>query len=82
MRINLPKEAFPSITQIEGWEIANSKPEDGMLFLRRKQPLTNYALRRLFRDAIVFAYCHEGGFHSWMHKPDLSDWEKANRELP
>jgi hypothetical protein len=52
-------EAFQDIPQIAGWKIANSKAEDGMLFLRRETPLTNYAMRRIFRDAIVFAYRHD-----------------------
>lgn len=75
VRINLTKEAIDEIEAVEGWWIAHRKPAKGMLFLRREQPLTNHALRRLFRDAIVFAHRRGGRFHSWMHKPDLSDWD-------
>lgn len=43
------------------------------MFLRREQPLTNAALRQLSREAVVLARAHDGGFRSWMHKPDLED---------
>ena len=46
-----------------------------MVFLRRYQPLTNKALRRLFRDAICIAHAGGGRFHSWLHAPELTPWD-------
>lgn len=74
IRLDLPREMLAKKLDIAGWRIAQ-KSDDGKLFLRREQPLTNIALRRLFREAIVLADGYEGRFHSWMHKPDLMDWD-------
>lgn len=74
IRLDLPPETLAQNLDFAGWRIAQMS-DDGMLFLRREQPLTNVALRRLFREALVLAHTNGGRFHSWMHKPDLTDWD-------
>ena len=74
VRLNIPAPIV-DIDEIKGWRVAKIKADDGMLFIRRDQPLTNYALRRMFRDALIVAHAHGGGFHSWMHTPMLMEWD-------
>lgn len=75
IRLNLSPEKCVRISNLPGWRVAKGR-EDGALFLRRKQPLTNSALRGLFRAALVLAYAHGGQFHSWMHEPHLDVWDR------
>ena len=72
IRLDLPPEQLAQVVDFPGWRVAE-KHDDGTLFLRREQPLTNAALRLLFREALVLAHTRGGRFHSWMHKPDLRD---------
>ena len=72
IRIDVPPERLTHDLDFPGWRIVLTT-DDGSLFLRREQPLTNAALRQLFREAVVLARAHGGGFRSWMHKPDLED---------
>jgi hypothetical protein len=74
IRLDLPQDQIAQILDVPGWRVAQ-KRDDGKLFLRREQPLTNAALRRLFREALVLAHTRGGRFQSWMHKPDLTDWD-------
>lgn len=41
----------------------------GALFLRRRQLLTDTAVRNLVRDAVELAYGVGGSFQSWAHAP-------------
>lgn len=75
MRLDLPAEAIAGLIQVEGWRIARADIEREMLFLRREQPLTNRALRLMFREALVLADAYGGRLHSWMHAPGLTEWE-------
>lgn len=72
IRIDVPPERLASGLDFPGWRVVKTT-DDGRVFLRREQPLTNAALRQLSREAVVLARAHGGGFRSWMHKPDLED---------
>ena len=74
VRIDLPVESIGDVAAVPGWRIAHVKPDDGMLFLRRIQRLTDKEVRAMFVEVLTFAHNHSGRFHSWTHKPELSDW--------
>jgi hypothetical protein len=57
-----------------GWRVAHIKSDDGMVFLRRNQPLTDDALKAMFTQVLALAIEYNGRFHSWMHAPELPDW--------
>ncbi len=75
VRVDLPAKVLSALTTVPGWRIAHVNIEREMLFLRREQPLTNRALRLMIREAVVLAHAHGGWVHSWMHAPDLADWD-------
>jgi hypothetical protein len=77
VRVDLPADTIANIREVPGWSVARTKPEEGMLFLRRTQPLTNSAMRSMFAEVITFAHGHSGKFHSWMHGADLPDWTEG-----
>jgi hypothetical protein len=76
IRIDVPVDVARAITDIVGWRIAETRPEVGMLFLRRLQPLTRDAVKTLIVDAITLAYEYGGQFHSWTHERELLDWNE------
>jgi hypothetical protein len=76
IRIDVPVDIARTVTEIGGWRIAEVRPEVGMLFLRRLQPLTRDAVRTLIVDAITLAYEYGGQFHSWTHERELLNWNE------
>jgi hypothetical protein len=75
IRIDVPLDVPPGADQIVGWRLAQARPERGMLFLRRTQPLTQAAVRALIADAVTLAFRYGGRFHSWTHERTLMDWK-------
>ena len=74
VRLNVDPKAASTFVAPLGWRVAHSKPDDGMVFLRRNQSLTDDALKAMFREVLALAIECNGRFHSWMHAPDLPDW--------
>jgi hypothetical protein len=74
VRVDIDPQGVPSFVAPSGWQIAHTKQDDGMVFLRRFQPLTDEALKAMFAEVLVLAIAHNGRFHSWMHTPELRDW--------
>ncbi|MDP1632587.1 MAG: hypothetical protein Q8L66_14320 [Caulobacter sp.] len=65
IRLNL--SSAPGSLDWEGWSLAKIDHELGAVFLRRRQPLTDDDLRRLFEDALTLSVRKDGQFHSWVH---------------
>jgi hypothetical protein len=74
VRIDAPAEVLDMIAEVPGWSVAKVKAQQGMLFLRRRQALTDDAVQSMFAELITLAHQHSGRFHSWMHEPDLVPW--------
>lgn len=76
IRIDVPPGVAASIAAVPDWRVAKVKADDGMLFLRRAQPLTRDAVRVLIADAVTLAHKFGGKFHSWTHERELLDFDK------
>ncbi len=74
VRLDIDPQSIPAFVAPSGWQVAHTKPDDGMVFLRRFQPLTDDALKAMFAEVLALAVAHNGRFHSWMHAPELRDW--------
>jgi hypothetical protein len=74
IRIDVPLGVAASITDVPHWRVAKVKPEVGMVFLRRFQPLTRDAVRGMIAEAVTLAFQYGGRFHSWTHERGLLDW--------
>jgi hypothetical protein len=70
IRLNLPAAALTD-ARFDGWTVAARDTGLGAVFLRRRQALTDSAVRRLFTDALTLAVQHGGRFHSWVHGDSL-----------
>lgn len=55
-----------------GWSVYRIDPQ-GMIYLRRRQPLTDEALRPMFAEVLTLAHVHNGQFWSWMHGSALDN---------
>ncbi len=75
VRIDLPVDAIAAVKAVAGWKIVHVNEADGMLFMRRFQPLSDNKVRAMFIEVVTFAFNRSGRFHSWMHKPDLTEWQ-------
>jgi hypothetical protein len=73
VRLDLPSKELTDFAIPVGWKLARLDCSNGMVFLRRVQPLRDEDLRALFAEALTFAFERDGRFHSWMHDP-LADW--------
>jgi hypothetical protein len=69
IRIDVAEDLVPTFAPPNGWVVAKIKPDGGMIFLRRYQPITRPAVRALIVEAITLAHQHGGRFHSWMRDP-------------
>jgi len=74
VRLDIDPRTASSFVAPSGWRLAHSKPEDGMVFLRRTQQLTDDALKTMFAEVLGIAIERNARFHSWMHAPNLPDW--------
>lgn len=74
VRVDVNPQSVATFVAPVGWRVAHTKPEDGMVYMRRTQPLTDEALRAMFAEVLTLADAHNGRFHSWLHGSDLSDW--------
>jgi hypothetical protein len=74
VRLDIDPQRVPTFVAPPGWQMAHTKPADGMVFLRRIQPLTDEALKAMFEEVLALAVAHNGRFHSWMHAPELRNW--------
>lgn len=74
VRIDLESERIAAFVPPSGWRVAHKKIDEGMVFMRRFQPLTDEAVEAMLIEVSTLAFRLKGRFHSWMHKPELSDW--------
>jgi hypothetical protein len=74
VRLDVDPRTASTFAAPSRWRLAHTKPDDGMVFLRRNQPLTDDALKAMFAEVLALAIERNGRFHSWIHAPDLSDW--------
>jgi hypothetical protein len=74
VRLDVDPQSIAAFAAPVGWRIAHTKPDDGMVFLRRAQPLTDEALKAMFVEVLTLADANNGRFHSWLHGSDLRDW--------
>ncbi|MFT3728891.1 MAG: hypothetical protein QM759_13795 [Terricaulis sp.] len=74
VRLDIDPQSLPDFLVPPGWSIAHTKPEDGIVFLRRMQPLSDEALKAMFAEILALAVRHQGRFQSWAHGSDLRDW--------
>ncbi|HTU00096.1 MAG TPA: hypothetical protein VMF58_18745 [Rhizomicrobium sp.] len=73
-RLDIDPQRISTFAAPAGWKIVHTKP-NGMVFMRRKQPLTDEAVRGMFVEMLTIAVAHDGQFYSWMHEPDLAAWD-------
>ncbi|HEX3943291.1 MAG TPA: hypothetical protein VHW69_04320 [Rhizomicrobium sp.] len=74
VRLDIDPQTASAFVAPPNWRVAHTKPDVGMVFLRRHQPLTDDALKAMFAEVLSLAIDRNGRFHSWMHAPDLPDW--------
>ena len=74
VRVDIDPQHVATFVAPSGWRVAHTKRDDGMIYIRRFQPLTDEALKAMFVEVLALADAHNGRFHSWLHGSDLSDW--------
>jgi hypothetical protein len=78
IRIDVPLHIVSNLTEIPPWRVVRTRPDTGLVFLRRFQPLTHEAVKAMIADAITLAYRYGGQFHSWTHERRMLDWKHVN----
>lgn len=74
VRVDVDPQRVATFDEPVGWRVAHTKPDDGIIYMRRILPLTDDALEAMFAEMLALAEAHNGRFHSWLHGSDLSDW--------
>lgn len=74
VRVDLDPESIATFVAPFRWRVAHTKRSDGIVYMRRTQPLTDEALKAMFVEVLNLAEALNGRFHSWLHGSDLSDW--------
>jgi len=70
-RLNIRPEKLATFSSPPTWRIHRIDP-DGIVYLRRSQPLTDAAITAMITEMISLAYASDGQFWSWIHG-DLTD---------
>lgn len=65
-RLNMSPETLVTFSPPPGWTIHETDP-DGIVYLRRRQPLTDDAVRSMIAEMITAARACDGQFWSWLH---------------
>jgi hypothetical protein len=65
-RLNMSPAMLTAFLPAPGWTIHEVDP-DGIVYLRRRQPLTDDAVRAMITEMITMARAYDGQFWSWLH---------------
>jgi hypothetical protein len=66
VRLNVPPQRLASFSPGPGWTIHETDP-DGIVHMRRRQALTDDAVRAMIVEMIALAGAYDGRFWSWLH---------------
>ncbi|OYX51800.1 MAG: hypothetical protein B7Y90_00295 [Alphaproteobacteria bacterium 32-64-14] len=69
-RLNLSSAAAQAFPGATGWAV-HQVDTDGAIYLRRRQQLTDDAVRGLISEMITLAHRYDGQFWSWIHGDQL-----------
>ncbi len=65
-RLNMSPERLATFSPPPGWTIHETDP-DGIVYMRRRQALTDDAVKGMITQMITVAYACDGQFWSWLH---------------
>jgi hypothetical protein len=71
VRLDIDPQCVSAFVAPIGWSVVHTRIERGFVFLRRKQPLTDEAVKAMFAEVLAMAVAHHGRFHSWVHGSSL-----------
>jgi hypothetical protein len=71
VRLNMSPHRLAGFSPGRGWTIHETDP-DGIVYMRRRQALTDDAVRAMITEMITLAHACDGQFWSWMHGSKLN----------
>lgn len=74
VRVDIDPQCVATFVAPIGWRVVHTERDNGMVYMRRSQSLTDETLKAMFVEVLTLAEAHNGRFHSWLHGSDLGDW--------